>query len=57
MVVIDEFSLTKTEFTCTDAVTATITVENTGSLKTRKMFQLHLEANQWALRWNQRTSG
>ncbi|MEK6864523.1 MAG: putative S-layer protein, partial [Nanoarchaeota archaeon] len=30
MVAIDEFSLTQTEFTCTDTVTATITVENTG---------------------------
>lgn len=30
MVVIDEFSLTKTEFSCTDTITATVTVENTG---------------------------
>ncbi|MFH1066070.1 MAG: putative S-layer protein [Nanoarchaeota archaeon] len=30
MVVIDSFLLSKTEFTCTDTVTATVTVENTG---------------------------
>ncbi|MDD4878179.1 MAG: putative S-layer protein [Candidatus Nanoarchaeia archaeon] len=30
MVVIDEFTITQTEFSCTDTVTATVTVENTG---------------------------